>query len=158
MDGKTVGYIMTFALFVYMCAQPVFGAISDRIGRRSSMLAFSLLSAIFIYPVMVIGMRTYIDSPIIITLLLIFMMMLLSFYTSISGLVKAEMFPPHVRALGVGFSYAVGNALFGGSAPSVALQFKAAGIENTFFIYVIVMLIICFLCSLALPKTRLFRT
>ena len=46
MDGKTVGYIMTFALFVYMCAQPVFGAISDRIGRRSSMLAFSLLSAI----------------------------------------------------------------------------------------------------------------
>ena len=93
MDGKTVGYIMTFALFVYMCAQPVFGAISDRIGRRSSMLAFSLLSAIFIYPVMVIGMRAYIDSPIIITLLLIFMMMLLSFYTSISGLVKAEMFP-----------------------------------------------------------------
>lgn len=55
---------------------------------------------------------------------------------------KAEMFPPHVRALGVGFSYAVGNALFGGSAPSVALQFKAAGIENTFFIYVIVMLIL----------------
>ena len=90
MDGKTVGYIMTFALFVYMCAQPVFGAISDRIGRRSSMLAFSLLSAIFIYPVMVIGMRAYIDSPIIITLLLIFMMMLLSFYTSISGLVKLK--------------------------------------------------------------------
>ena len=54
-----------------------------------------------------------------------------------------------MRALGVGFSYAVGNALFGGSAPSVALQFKAAGIENTFFIYVIVMLVICFLCSLA---------
>ena len=77
-------------------------------------------------------MRANIDSPIIIALLLIFMMMLLSFYTSISGLVKAEMFPPHVRALGVGFSYAVGNALFGGSAPSVALQFKAAGIENTF--------------------------
>ena len=104
---------------------------------------------------MVIGMRAYIDSPIIITLLLIFMMMLLSFYTSISGLVKAEMFPPHVRALGVGFSYAVGNALFGGSAPSVALQFKAAGIENTFFIYVIVMLVICFLCSLALPKNQI---
>ena len=152
MDGKTVGYIMTFALFVYMRAQPVFGAISYRMGRRSSRLAFSLVSVTFIYPVMVIGMRAYIDSPIIITLLLIFMIMLLSFYTSISGLVKAEMFPPHVRALGVGFSYAVGNALFGGSAPSVALQFKAAGIENTFFIYVIVMLIICFLCSLALPK------
>ncbi len=151
-DGKTVGFIMTTALFVFMLAQPFFGMLSDRIGRRTSMLAFSLLSAIFIYPVMVTGMRSFADSPVIITLLLIFLMMLLSFYTSISGLVKAEMFPPHVRALGVGFSYAVGNALFGGSAPSVALIFKDAGIENIFFVYVIIMLIICFFCSLALPK------
>lgn len=151
-DGKTVGFIMTAALFVFMIAQPFFGMLSDRIGRRTSMLAFSALCAIFIYPVMVIGMRSFVDSPIIIALLLIFMMMLLSFYTSISGLVKAEMFPPHVRALGVGFSYAVGNALFGGSAPSVALLFKEAGIENVFFFYVIIMLIICFFCSLALPK------
>ena len=126
MDGKTVGFIMTTALFVFMLAQPFFGMLSDRIGRRASMLAFSLL--------------------------LIFLMMLLSFYTSISGLVKAEMFPTHVRALGVGFSYAVGNALFGGSAPSVALLFKDAGIENSFFIYVIIMLIICFFCSWAVPK------
>lgn len=152
MDGKTVGFIMTTALFVFMLAQPLFGMLSDRIGRRASMLAFSLLSAIFIYPVMVTGMRSFADSPVIITLLLIFLMMLLSFYTSISGLVKAEMFPPHVRALGVGFSYAVGNALFGGSAPSVALLFKDAGIENIFFIYVIIMLMICFFCSWALPK------
>jgi MHS family dicarboxylic acid transporter PcaT-like MFS transporter len=151
-EGKTVGFIMTAALFVFMIAQPFFGMLSDRIGRRASMLSFSLLSAIFIYPVMVIGMRSFVDSPVIIALLLIFLMMLLSFYTSISGLVKAEMFPPHVRALGVGFSYAVGNALFGGSAPSVALLFKDAGIENTFFVYVIIMLIICFFCSLALPK------
>lgn len=152
MDGKTVGFIMTTALFVFMLAQPLFGMLSDRIGRRASMLAFSLLSAIFIYPVMVTGMRSFADSPVIITLLLIFLMLLLSFYTSISGLVKAEMFPPHVRALGVGFSYAVGNALFGGSAPSVALLFKDAGIENIFFIYVIIMLMICFFCSWALPK------
>ncbi|MCH7335795.1 MFS transporter [Acinetobacter sp. NIPH 2699] len=152
MDGRTVGFIMTTALFVFMIAQPFFGMLSDRIGRRNSMLAFSLLSALFIYPVMVTGMRSFADSPIIITLLLIFLMMLLSFYTSISGLVKAEMFPPHVRALGVGFSYAVGNALFGGSAPSVALIFKDAGIENIFFIYVIIMLLICFFCSWALPK------
>lgn len=151
-DGKTVGFIMTISLFVFMLSQPLFGMLSDRIGRRASMLSFSLLSAIFVYPVMVIGMRHFVASPVIIALLLIFLMMILSLYTSISGLVKAEMFPPHVRALGVGFSYAVGNAIFGGSAPSVALLFKNAGIENTFFLYVIVMLIICFLCSLALPK------
>lgn len=150
--SKTVGLMMTATLFVFMVAQPVFGAISDRIGRRNAMLAFSGTMAIFIYPVMVIWMPYFSYSPFIVSLLLIFLMMLLSFYTSISGLVKAEMFPPHVRALGVGFSYAVGNAIFGGSAPSVALQFKASGIESTFFIYVIVMLVICFLCSFRLPK------
>lgn len=150
--SKTVGLMMTATLFVFMVAQPVFGAISDRIGRRNAMLAFSGTMAIFIYPVMVIWMPYFSYSPFIVSLLLIFLMMLLSFYTSISGLVKAEMFPPHVRALGVGFSYAVGNAIFGGSAPSVALQFKASGIESSFFIYVIVMLVICFLCSFRLPK------
>ena len=130
-DGKTVGLMMTACIFVLMIAQPVFGTISDKIGRRNSMLLFSALMAVCIYPVMVIAMPMFSSSPIAVALLLIFLMLILSFYTSISGIVKAEMFPPHVRALGVGFSYAVGNALFGGSAPTVALQFKAAGIENT---------------------------
>lgn len=91
-----------------MVAQPFFGILSDRIGRRNSMLLFSGLMAIAIYPVMAIGMRAFSDSPMMVALLLIFLMMLLSLYTSISGIVKSEMFPPHVRALGVGFSYAVG--------------------------------------------------
>ena len=151
-DDKTVGYMMTIALFVFMCAQPVFGIISDRIGRRASMMLFSITCAIFIYPVMVIAMPYFHDSAIIVTLLLIFLMFMLSFYTSISGLVKAEMFPPYIRALGVGFAYAVGNAIFGGSAPAVALKLKDLGMENTFFVYVIVMLIICLFCSMQLPK------
>ncbi|MHA3051899.1 MFS transporter [Acinetobacter sp. ANC 4640] len=151
-SAKTVGYMMTIALFVYMSAQPLFGAIADRIGRRAAMLIFSASLAICIYPVMVIAMPAFSASPVIVTLMLIFLMLLLSFYTSISGLIKAEMFPPHVRALGVGFSYAVANAIFGGSAPAVALQFKEVGHEYTFFIYVIVMLVICFFCSWKLPK------
>lgn len=151
-DDKTVGYMMTIALFVFMCAQPLFGMLSDRIGRRASMMLFSITCAIFIYPVMVIAMPYFHGSAVIVTLLLIFLMFLLSFYTSISGLVKAEMFPPYIRALGVGFAYAVGNAIFGGSAPAVALKLKDLGHENTFFIYVIVMLIICLFCSMQLPK------
>ena len=152
MNNQTVGFIMTASILVLMVAQPFFGMLSDRIGRRASMLLFSGLMAIFIYPIMAFAMPLFSDSAFTIALLLIFLMMILSLYTSIGGIVKAEMFPPHVRALGVGFSYAIGNAIFGGSAPSVALQFKSAGIENTFFIYVIFMLIICFLCSLKLPK------
>ena len=151
-EDKTVGYMMTFALFVFMCVQPLFGMLADRIGRRTSMMLFSICCAIFIYPVMVLAMPYFHNSAVIVTLLLIFLMLCLSFYTSISGLVKAEMFPSHIRALGVGFAYAVGNAIFGGSAPAVALQLKDIGHENTFFIYVAIMLIICLFCSMQLPK------
>jgi len=64
---------------------------------------------------------------------------IVSFYTSISGLIKAEMFPPEVRALGVGLSYAVANAIFGGSAEYVALWLKQAGSEPAFYWYVTAM-------------------
>jgi MHS family alpha-ketoglutarate permease-like MFS transporter len=70
------------------------------------------------------------------------------FYTSISGLIKAEMFPPEVRALGVGLSYAVANAIFGGSAEYVALWGKSIGVESMFFWYVTVMCAIAGIVSL----------
>lgn len=151
-SSKATGYMMTIALFIFMVSQPFFGMLADRIGRRASMLYFSGLGAICIYPVMVIGMQGNYERPILIFIALVLMMLILSFYTSIGGLVKAEMFPTEVRALGVGFSYALGNAVFGGSAPTVALKFKNSGIENEFFIYVIVMLIICFAFSWRIPK------
>ena len=78
----------------------------------------------------------------------------MSFYTSISGLVKAELFPMHVRALGVGLSYAIANAVFGGSAEYVALWFKSAGTESTFFWYVTLMCGIALVAAIVMPDTR----
>ena len=77
-----------------------------------------------------------------------------SFYTSISGLVKAELFPMHVRALGVGLSYALANAAFGGSAEYVALWFKSIGLESTFFWYVTLMGGIALIAAILMPDTR----
>ena len=76
----------------------------------------------------------------------------MSFYTSISGIVKAEMFPPEVRALGVGLAYAVANAIFGGSAEYVALGLKSLGHESGFFWYVTAMMVIAFFVSWRLPR------
>lgn len=75
-----------------------------------------------------------------------------SFYTSISGILKAEMFPAQVRALGVGLSYAVANAVFGGSAEYVALSLKSIGFETAFFWYVTAMGAVAFLVSLTLHR------
>ena len=80
---------------------------------------------------------------------------IVSFYTSISGLVKAELFPMHVRAIGVGLSYAIANAAFGGSAEYVALWLKSAGHEASFFWYVTILCGIALIAAISMPETRL---
>jgi MHS family alpha-ketoglutarate permease-like MFS transporter len=148
---KTAGYVMTGALFLYMCMQPAFGALSDRIGRRNNMLLFGGLGALVTVPILTA--LQYTTNPIIAFVLIIIALAVVSCYTSVSGIVKAEMFPPEVRALGVGLAYAVANALFGGSAEYVALGLKSLGHESTFFWYVTVLMVVSFLVSFRLPKT-----
>ena len=150
MHAKTASGVMTFALFCYMLMQPLFGALSDRIGRRASMLWFSVLGTLCTLPILLTLKTT--TSPIAAFALIFLAMLIISFYTSISGLVKAEMFPPEVRALGVGLSYAIANAMFGGSAEYVALGLKALGHEEYFYWYVSGMMAIALLVSLRLPR------
>lgn len=150
MTAKNASYVMTGALFLYMVVQPFFGMLSDRIGRRNSMLLFGALGTLFTVPLLM-ALKT-VTSPLMAFVLISLALCIVSFYTSISGLVKAEMFPPQVRALGVGLAYAVANAAFGGSAEYVALGLKTLGMENTFYWYVTAMMAIAFLFSLRLPK------
>ncbi|SDH08536.1 MFS transporter, MHS family, dicarboxylic acid transporter PcaT [Pseudomonas flavescens] len=150
MSAKTASGIMTAALFLFMIMQPLFGALSDRIGRRTSMLWFGALGAIFTWPIL--ALLQTVHNPVVAFLLIIVALAIVSLYTSISGLVKAEMFPPEVRALGVGLAYAVANALFGGSAEYVALGLKSIGLEQTFYWYVSGMMVLAFLVSLRLPR------
>ena len=150
MTAKNASYVMTAALFLFMVLQPFFGMLSDRIGRRNSMLLFGALGTLFTVPLLM-ALKT-VTSPFMAFVLISLALCIVSFYTSISGLVKAEMFPPQVRALGVGLAYAVANAAFGGSAEYVALGLKTMGMENTFYWYVTAMMAIAFLFSLRLPK------
>jgi MHS family alpha-ketoglutarate permease-like MFS transporter len=146
MHAKTASNVMTAALFVYMLMQPLFGALSDRIGRRNSMRCFGLLSTLGTVPLL----HTLKDvaSPYAAFGLVLLALAIISFYTSIAALIKAEMFPPQVRALGVGLSYAVANAIFGGSAEYVALWLKSVGSESMFYWYVTALCAIAGLVSL----------
>jgi MHS family alpha-ketoglutarate permease-like MFS transporter len=150
MPKKTASYVMTIALLVYMAIQPVFGALSDRFGRRRSMIVFGVLGAVVVVPVLTALGETH--DPVIAALLIIAALASLSFYTSIAAIVKAEMFPPEVRALGVGFAYAIGNAMFGGTAEYVALALKKSGYEPTYAWYVAAVMVVFFVVSLQLPK------
>jgi MHS family alpha-ketoglutarate permease-like MFS transporter len=150
MDAKLASGIMTAALFIYMLMQPLVGALSDKIGRRSSMLIFASFATLLTVPILLTLKN--VSNPYAAFGLIVLALFIVSFYTSISGLLKAEMFPPEVRALGVGLSYAVANAMFGGSAEYVALSLKSYGIENTFFWYVSGMCLLALIVSLRLHR------
>ena len=152
MAATTVTFVMTTALIVFMLLQPAFGALSDWIGRKSNMILFSGLGMLTAVPLLILIGR--VSSPYTALILVLLTLMIASFYTSISGVVKAELFPPEVRALGVGLTYAIANAMFGGTAEYVALWLKSAGHEQWFFWYVAGMVAIAFAASLIMPDTR----
>jgi MHS family alpha-ketoglutarate permease-like MFS transporter len=152
MDARTASRVMTAVLFCYMLLQPVFGAISDKIGRRTSMLCFGTFTVLATVPIL--SALAHVADPYAAFGLVILALAGVSFYTSISGLVKAELFPMHVRALGVGLSYAIANAAFGGSAEYVALWLKSIGNESAFFWYVSAMCGIALIAAITMPDTR----
>jgi MHS family alpha-ketoglutarate permease-like MFS transporter len=152
LDTTTVSTVMTGALVIYMLLQPVFGALSDRIGRRVNMILFGVLAMLGTVPLF--NALGQVSSGYSALLLVLVGLVIASFYTAISGVVKAELFPATVRALGVGFTYAVGNALFGGTAEYVALSLKSDGHEGWFPWYVVILAALALAASLWMPDSR----
>jgi MFS transporter, MHS family, alpha-ketoglutarate permease len=152
MPKTSASQVMTWVLLVYMLIQPIFGALSDKIGRKTNMIIYSGIGMVMTVPLMsFLGGN---KDPYLAFAMITLALAVISFYTGISGIVKAELFPADIRALGVGLSYALANATFGGTAEFVALWFKDVGIETTFFWYVTVMLAIAFAASLIMPNPK----
>jgi MHS family alpha-ketoglutarate permease-like MFS transporter len=135
---ETATTISALALLVYLVLQPAAGALSDRIGRKPLLIGFGVLGVLFTVPLFTaIGLTR--DATVAFWLVLAGLVIVTG-YTAINAVVKAELFPAHVRALGVALPYSLATALFGGTAEYVALRFKAQGIENGFFWYVTAMI------------------
>jgi MHS family alpha-ketoglutarate permease-like MFS transporter len=137
---------------VFMLAQPLFGWVSDKVGRKTMLLVAFGGGALVTWPVMTMIGATH--SAWEALGLIALAMLVQSGYTSISAVVKAELFPTHVRTLGVALPYAIANAAFGGTAEYVALWFKSEGVESGFFIYASVLLAIGFLVALSMRDTQ----
>jgi MFS transporter, MHS family, alpha-ketoglutarate permease len=130
----TATTITASALFLYMLLQPVVGALSDRVGRKPVLMAFGILGTLCTVPILTAIEAT--RDPTTAFLLLMTGLIIVSGYTAINAVVKAELFPTHVRALGVGLPFAVTVALFGGTAEWVALYMKSIGHGTWFYWYV----------------------
>jgi MFS transporter, MHS family, alpha-ketoglutarate permease len=126
--------VSTANLFIFMLLQPLMGALSDRYGRRPMLIVFGVLALFGTVPLLTALSQAHDAWS---AFFLIFIALAISsLYSSISAVVKAELFPVEIRALGVGLPYAITVSIFGGGAEYIALQFKVMGHEELFYWYV----------------------
>jgi MHS family alpha-ketoglutarate permease-like MFS transporter len=144
--------ISAAALFLFMLLQPAVGALSDRIGRKPVMIAFGVLGLVCTVPIMsTLAVTTNALAAFALSLAAL---VIVSGYTAINAVVKAELFPAHIRALGVALPYALANAVFGGTAEYVALWFKLDGRESLYFWYVTGMIGISLITYVLMRDTK----
>ena len=139
-------------LVAFMLAQPLCGWLSDRVGRKTMLLVSFGGGALVTWPIM--SRIALSGSAIVAFLLILCGVMFESAYTSISAVVKAELFPANLRSLGVALPYAVANAAFGGTAEYAALWFKSVGAESGFYVYASVLCAVGFAAALSMRDTR----
>jgi MHS family alpha-ketoglutarate permease-like MFS transporter len=150
-DNQTT--MVTLSSLVFgIILQPIYGAISDRIGRKWLLIGFGVSGVLFTIPILTTLQSA--KGPLAAFLLIAAAWMIVSGYTSINAVVKAELFPTKVRAIGVGLPYALTVSIFGGTADSVALSFKSLGHESWFYYYLTGMIGISLVVYLFMRDTK----
>jgi MHS family alpha-ketoglutarate permease-like MFS transporter len=145
-------YVIAASLIFASILQPIYGLISDRIGRKPVLMFFGIAGALLTVPILTALAGT--KSPWTAFLLICGAWIFTAGYTSINAVVKAELFPTAVRATGVAVPYAVTVSIFGGTAPAIALFFKQQGHEQWFFYYLAGMIFISFLVYALMRDTK----
>ncbi len=152
MSRDTATLVSAASLTVFMLLQPLFGALSDRIGRRPLLIGFGVLGTLCTVPILTA--LAAVETPLQAFGLIMAALLIVSGYTSINAVVKAELFPVRIRALGVGLPYALAVSIFGGTAEYVALWFKKVGMESGFYWYVTACIACSLLVYLWMPDTK----
>jgi MFS transporter, MHS family, alpha-ketoglutarate permease len=133
LDDNTTTLVAAGSLLFAMTLQPIYGFISDHIGRRPVLTWFGVGGVLFTYPLLTGIQGT--KSAAAAFCLICFAWIIVAGYTSINAIVKAELFPTRIRATGVGLPYALTVSIFGGTVQAVALWFKSIGHEQGFYLY-----------------------
>lgn len=151
-EGMTGTWINLIGLIFLMLLQPVGGLISDKVGRKPLLLWFGFGGLVYTYILITYLPET--RSPLTSFFLVAVGYVILTGYTSINALVKSELFPARVRALGVGFGYALANSMFGGTAPMIYQALKERDQVPLFIGYVTVCIAVSLVVYLFFLKNK----
>jgi MHS family alpha-ketoglutarate permease-like MFS transporter len=151
-DKPLVSQLMTGLLAIFMVLPPLAGWLADKVGHRRTMLAS--FGGLAIVSVPVLGALSTATDPATAFVLALVPLILFSGYSGLSAIFKAELYPAHVRALGVAVPYAIAQAIFGGNAETTALYLKKVGHESAYFWLVAALMVVGFLATLRLRETR----
>jgi MHS family alpha-ketoglutarate permease-like MFS transporter len=150
-DNQTT-MVSAGTLIFALCLQPLYGALSDRVGRKPLLIWFGVMGAVFTIPLLRALQST--RSPGGAFVLIAAAWLIVAGYTSINAVVKAELFPTRVRATGVGLPFAITTSIFGGPAESIALWFKSIGHEVWFSYYLSSVIAVSLIVSVTMRDTR----
>ncbi len=150
-DSQTT-IVTASSLIFALCLQPLYGALSDKIGRKPLLIWFGVMGTLCTIPLLYALQST--RSALTAFLLISTAWLIVAGYTSINAVVKAELFPTKVRATGVGLPYAITVSIFGGTAESIALWFKSIGHEAWFSYYLTAVIATSLVVYVAMRDTR----
>lgn len=148
----TTTYVIAGSLIFAAALQPIYGLISDKIGRKPMLIFFGVCGTLFTVPLLTTLAGT--KSPWMAFLLISAAWIFVAGYTSINAVVKAELFPTAIRATGVAVPYALTVSIFGGTAPAIALFFKQQGHEQWFYYYLAGIIFLSFLVYSTMRDTK----
>jgi MHS family alpha-ketoglutarate permease-like MFS transporter len=151
-EKAVASQVMLCVLATFMFFPPIAGWLADRAGRKRVLMASFGGGALLAVPVLTAITKA--TDPVAVYGLCLLPLLFLSGYSSLSGIVKAELYPAHVRALGVALPYAIAMAIFGGNAETAALYFKRSGHETGYFWVVAGIMAVAFLVAAGMRDTR----
>jgi MFS transporter, MHS family, alpha-ketoglutarate permease len=138
------------AQLFFLIALPIWGIVSDRIGRKPVLLVALVGMAVLNLPLnAMLG-----PSPWSLFIAMSIALIFLAAFSSIGPAVYAEIFPTRIRATGLAVPYSIAVALFGGTAPYLQTYFASMHMTSTFIWYGIVLGLLSGLVVLTLPETK----
>ncbi len=145
------------AMLAYTILLPVFGAVSDKVGRKPMMIAGTLALAVLAVPAFMLVTSGSMGLALVGQLIFV---VAITIYGGGCYTFFVEVFEPKTRFTSAAFSYNVGYAVLGGTAPFVGTALVDAtdvAFSPAFYVIGIALLVLLFLIFGRVPETRGFH-